>query len=55
MLNINNVAKFITFFPDGKKQLNFAHVLIKMHPTTDQNMEKKQCWFRILMNTLWYL
>ena len=41
MLNINNVAKFITFFTDGKNQLNFAHVLIKMHPTTDQNMGNK--------------
>ena len=41
MLNINNVAKFITFFADGKKQLNFAHVLMKMHPTTDQNMGEK--------------
>ena len=32
MLNINNVAKFITFFTDGKTQLNFA---------TDQNMGNK--------------
>ena len=38
MVNINNVAIFITFFTDGKNQLNFAHLLIKMHPTTDQNM-----------------
>ena len=41
MLNINNVAKFITFFTDGKNQLNFSHVLIKMLPTTDQNMGNK--------------
>ena len=34
MVNINNVAIFITF-------INFAHVLIKMHPTTDQNMGNK--------------
>ena len=38
MININNVAIFITFFADGKSQLNIAHVLIKMHPNTDQNM-----------------
>ena len=41
MLIINNVAKFATFFSDGKNQLNVAHVLIKMHPTTDQNMGNK--------------
>ena len=41
MVNINNVAIFITFFTNGKNQLNFAHVLIKMHPTTDQNMGNK--------------
>ena len=41
MLNINNVAKFITLFTDGKNRLNFAHVLIKMHPITDQNMGNK--------------
>ena len=41
MLNINNVAKFMTCFTDGKNQLNFAHVLIKMHSTTDQNMGNK--------------
>ena len=38
MININNVAIFITFFPDGKNHLNFAHVFLKMHPTTGQNM-----------------
>ena len=38
MVNINNVAKFITFFTDGKNRLNIANVLIKMHPTTGQNM-----------------
>ena len=37
MVNINNVAIFVTFFTDGKNQLNFAHVLIKMHPTTMGN------------------
>ena len=41
MVNINNVAIFIALFTDGKNQLNFAHVLIKMHPTTDQNMGNK--------------
>ena len=41
MENVNKVAIFITFFTDGKNQLNFANVLIKMHPTTDQNMGKK--------------
>ena len=41
MVNINNVAIFITFFTDGKTQLNCAHVLIKMHPTFDQNMGNK--------------
>ena len=41
MLNINNVAKLMTFFTDGKNQLNFAHVLIKMHPTYDQYMGNK--------------
>ena len=40
MVNINNVA-ICTFFSDGKTQLNFAHVLIKMHPTFDQNMGNK--------------
>ena len=38
MVNINNVA---IFFTDGKSQLNFAHVLIKMHPTANQNMGNK--------------
>ena len=38
MININNVAIFIRFFTDSKSLLNFAHLLLKMHPTTDQNM-----------------
>ena len=42
MIDINNVAIFITFFTDGKNRLNFVHVLIKMHPTTDQNMGNKR-------------
>ena len=41
MVNIDNVATFITFFTYGKNQLNFVHVLIKMHPTTDQDMGNK--------------
>ena len=41
MVNINNVAIFITFFTDGKLQFNCAHVLLKMHPTSDQNMGNK--------------
>ena len=41
MININNIAKFITFFTYGKNQLNVVHVLIKMHPTTDQDMGNK--------------
>ena len=38
---VNNVVIFITFFTDGKNQLNLAHMLIKMHPTTDHNMGNK--------------
>ena len=41
MVNINYVAIFIIFFNYGKKQLDFVHVLIKMHPTTDQDMGNK--------------
>ena len=41
MVRIINVAIFITFFTDDENQLNFAHVLIKMHPTTDQDMGNK--------------
>ena len=41
MVNINNVAIFTTFSNKGKNLFNFAHVLIMMHPTTDQNMGKK--------------
>ena len=41
MPNINNVAILTSSFTDGKSQLNFAHVLIKMHSTTDQNMGNK--------------
>ena len=41
IVNVNNVVIFITFFTDGKNQLNIAHVLIKMHPTTDHNMGNK--------------
>ena len=41
MVNINNGAIFIALYSDGKNQLNFAHVLIKMHPTIDKNMGNK--------------
>ena len=41
MVNINYVAIFITLFTDGKNQSNIAYVLIKMHPTSDQNMGNK--------------
>ena len=39
MVNINNIAKFITFSPMVK--INFIYVPIKMHPTTDQDMGNK--------------
>ena len=41
MVNINTIAKLITFFAYGKNQLNVIHVHIKMHPTTDQDMGNK--------------
>ena len=41
MVNITNVAIFITFFTCGKNQLNCVNVLIRMHPTTDQHMGNK--------------
>ena len=41
MVNINYVAIFITFFTYGKNQLHFVQLLIKMYPTTDQNMGNK--------------
>ena len=41
MVNINNIAKFITFFAYGKNQFNSIYVPIKMHPTTDQDMGNK--------------
>ena len=31
----------IALYTDGKNQLIFAHVLIKMHPTSDKNMGNK--------------
>ena len=38
MVNINNVAISMTFFTFFlKNQLNFVNVLIKRHPTTDQD------------------
>ena len=46
MENIHNLAIFITFFTDGENQSSFAHVLIKMHPTTDQNMGNKPMLFQ---------
>ena len=41
MVNINNVAIFITVFTYDKNQLHFDYVLIKMHPTTGQDMGNK--------------
>ena len=41
MVNIDNNAIFITFFTYGKNQLHFDNVLLKMHPTTDQDMGNK--------------
>ena len=41
MVNINNVAIFITSFTYDKNQLHFDYVLKKMHPTTDQDMGNK--------------
>ena len=41
MVNINNVAIFITFFTYGKNQLKFVPVVIKMHPTTDHDVGNK--------------
>ena len=46
MVNINNVAIFINFLTYGKNQLNFVHLLIKMHPTTDQDMGNKRILFQ---------
>ena len=37
MVNINNVAIFTTF----KNQLDYVHILIKMHHTSDQDMGNK--------------
>ena len=42
MVNIKNVAILITLFTCCKNQLNVVHVLIKMHPTTDQDIGNKQ-------------
>ena len=41
MVNINNIAKFITVFDYDKTLLNAIHVPIKMHPSTDQDMGNK--------------
>ena len=39
---MDSVVIFITFFTYSKNLLNFVHVLIKMHPITDQDMGNKQ-------------
>ena len=41
MVSVVNVAIFITCLTYGKSQSDFVHVLIKMHPTTDQDMGNK--------------
>ena len=41
MVNIDTIAKFLTFFAYGQNQINCIHVPIKMHPTTDQDMGNK--------------
>ena len=48
MVNINNVTIFITY---SKDQLNFVHVLIKMHSTTDQDMGNKPMLVQFLITT----